>query len=187
MVWWHYWYATLQARNEQDVLLVHHAELVANPIKEVGRVATYLGLCTDDAMLKKVSAQPLLQLFHRPQYQRNGRCRMQPAKSSVSQQAHRIERRALSRRRQKQLCTWHEESILLREMTSGLLPAECSHTITYSCHATMHTCRHCMQLVINLVVLSVDFPLGLMALSSLQFNCIDRHPMNCTAVEMLAL
>lgn len=54
MVWWHYWYATLQARNEQDVLLVHHAELVANPIKEVGRVATYLGLCTDDAMLKKV-------------------------------------------------------------------------------------------------------------------------------------
>ena len=54
MVWWHYWYATLQARNEQDVLLVHHAELLANPIKEVGRVATYLGLCVDDAMLRKV-------------------------------------------------------------------------------------------------------------------------------------
>ena len=54
MVWWHYWYATLQARNEQDVLLVHHANLIANPFKELGRVATYLGLCTDDALLKKV-------------------------------------------------------------------------------------------------------------------------------------
>ncbi|KAK9847271.1 hypothetical protein WJX84_003485 [Apatococcus fuscideae] len=56
MVWWHYWYATLQARNEQDVLLVHHANLIANPFKELGRVATYLGLCTDDALLKKVAA-----------------------------------------------------------------------------------------------------------------------------------